>query len=133
MTEPAKQLRVLVVDDDASIRLLVKRALEKHGFFELDVAADGVEALRKLEEEHFDLLILDLMMPRLNGFDVVERLSRTGAEMPKILVMTAASPSVLRDLPVHRVEKIITKPFEIQTLISSALDVAGEKTDENAC
>ena len=120
MTE--KKIKCLVVDDDPSIRLLVQRALQKSGF-EAATAADGVEALKMLEENEFDLLILDLMMPRLNGFDVVERLSSNASSMPKILVMTAASPSVLRELPVDRVGKIIAKPFELQTLISSAIAV----------
>ena len=121
MTE--KQIKCLVVDDDPSIRLLVQRALQKSGF-EAATAADGVEALRMLEENEFDLLILDLMMPRLNGFDVVERLSSNASTTPKILIMTAASPNVLRDLAVDRVGKIISKPFELQTLISSAIAVA---------
>ena len=121
MTE--KQIKCLVVDDDPSIRLLVQRALQKSGF-EAATAADGVEALRMLEENEFDLLILDLMMPRLNGFDVVERLRSNASTTPKILIMTAASPNVLRDLPVDRVGKIISKPFELQTLISSAIAVA---------
>jgi len=122
MTE--KQIKCLVVDDDPSIRLLVQRALQKSGF-EAATASDGVEALRMLEENEFDLLILDLMMPRLNGFDVVERLRSNSSTTPKILIMTAASPNVLRDLPVDRVGKIISKPFELQTLISSAIAVAG--------
>jgi len=121
MTE--KQIKCLVVDDDPSIRLLVQRALQKSGF-EAATASDGVEALRMLEENEFDLLILDLMMPRLNGFDVVERLRSNASTTPKILIMTAASPNVLRDLPVDRVGKIISKPFELQTLISSAIAVA---------
>lgn len=124
-----KQLKVLVVDDEPSIRLLVSRALQRNGF-ETDVASDGVEALEKLEQDRFDLLILDVMMPRLNGIDVIEQLSGNAERPPKILVMTAASPSVLRDLPAHRVEKIITKPFELQTLISSAIAAASAEPAE---
>lgn len=118
-----KQLKVLVVDDEPSILKLVSRALQKNGF-ETEVASDGVEALTKLEAARFDLLILDLMMPRMNGFDVIEQLSENGERPPKILIMTAASPSILQDLPVDRVEKIITKPFELQTLIRSAFEAA---------
>lgn len=118
--------RVLVVDDDPAIRLLVERVLSKNGF-EADTATDGAEALAKLEEHHFDLLILDLMMPRVNGFDVVEQLVQAGEKAPKILVMTAASPAVLRDFPRDRVEKIISKPFELQTLVNTALEATSAK------
>jgi CheY-like chemotaxis protein len=115
--------RVLVVDDDPAIRTLVVTALRRNGF-SVEAAKDGVEALAQLENSRFDLLVLDLMMPRLDGFGVVDRLYQKGAEVPKIMIMTAASPSVLRQVPKERVAKIITKPFDLSTLINSAKDLA---------
>ena len=120
MPSAGRKSRVLVVDDEPSIRLLVQRALELHGF-EVGVAADGEEALRKLDESTFDLIILDLMMPRLDGFDVIEKLDGRSAP-PKVLIMTAASPSVLRELPEERVKSILAKPFEIHDLVRSAIE-----------
>lgn len=110
--------RVLVVDDEPSIRLLVARALEKRGF-EVDSATDGVEALQKLAERPYDLLVLDLMMPRLDGLGVIEQLPENRT-IPKILIMTAASPSVFQQIPRERVDGIISKPFELTSLIESA-------------
>ncbi|HET7712595.1 MAG TPA: response regulator [Thermoanaerobaculia bacterium] len=110
--------RVLVVDDEPSIRLLVARALEKRGF-DVDSAIDGVEALQKLSERQYDLLVLDLMMPRLDGLGVIENLADRPA-VPKILIMTAASPSVFSQIPRERVDGIINKPFDLGALVASA-------------
>lgn len=120
--------RVLVVDDEPSIRLLVTRALEKRGF-EVDSATDGVEALQKLSERRYDLLVLDLMMPRLDGLGVIEKLPENGA-VPKILIMTAASPSVFHQIPRERVDGIISKPFELDSLIESAENLSGPSSDD---
>lgn len=117
MTSP-DPVRVLVVDDEPSIRILVTRTLEKRGF-DVDSATDGVQALEKLSERRYDLLVLDLMMPRLGGLGVIDQLPENEAT-PRILIMTAASPSVLYQIPAERVHGIISKPFDLQSLIRSA-------------
>src|SRR3954471_4946936 len=109
--------RVLVVDDEPAIRLLVTKALEKYGFT-VETAVDGVDALRKLDRATYDLMVLDVMMPRLDGFGGIEKIS--GEKAPKVLIMTAASPAVLKQLPTDRVAGVITKPFDIRELIDSA-------------
>ena len=111
--------RVLVVDDDPAIRVMVMKALERHGFA-VETANDGVDALAKLEVGAYDLLVLDLMMPRLDGFGVLERLAASERATPKILIMTAAAPSILKKLPMERVSGILTKPFDISLLVDSA-------------
>lgn len=120
--------RVLVVDDEPSIRLLVARALEKKGFT-VDSAVDGVEALQKLSDGAYDLLVLDLMMPRLDGLGVIEQLAQTDRP-PKVLIMTAASPSILYQIPRERVAGIITKPFDLGSLVESAEKLSDSTEDE---
>lgn len=122
---PQTPTRVLVVDDEPSIRILVTRALEKRGF-EVDSATDGVQALQMLSEREYDLLVLDLMMPRLGGLGVLEQLPENDAA-PRILIMTAASPSVLYQIPSERVHGIITKPFDLNSLIRSAEELSESK------
>lgn len=130
-TEETSAQRVLVVDDDPPIRAMVKKALERHGFV-VDTASDGVEALAKLEQGAYGLLVLDLMMPRLDGFGVLERLEVAAdtagdGRMPKILIMTAAAPSILHKLPQDRVAAILTKPFDISLLIENAKSLRDAK------
>lgn len=110
--------RVLVVDDEPAIRLLVAKALEKKGFA-VDSATDGVDALQRLSERDYDLLVLDLMMPRMDGLGVIEKLGDHEAP-PRILIMTAASPAILHQIPRERVAAIITKPFDLSALVDSA-------------
>ena len=122
MVEVSPSARVLVVDDEPAIRLLVTKALEKNGFV-VETAVDGVDALHKLENGEYHLMVLDVMMPRLDGFGVIEKIS--GPTAPKVLIVTAASPAVLKQLPKDRVAGVITKPFDIRELIESARTLTG--------
>jgi len=119
--------RVLVVDDEPAIRLLVTKALEKHGF-KVESAVDGIDALHKLEQSTYDLMVLDVMMPRLDGFGVIEKIA--GPQAPKVLIMTAASPAVLKQLPRDRVAGVITKPFDIRELVDSARSITDQVSED---
>ena len=104
---------------------MVCTALRRHGFAAVS-AQDGIEALAMLHAADYDLLLLDLMMPRLDGFGVLEKIDDTAAPHPKILIMTAAVPSILGQLPRERVNAVLTKPFDIATLIATARAVAAD-------
>ncbi len=110
--EPA---HVLVVDDDNRIRTLLKRYLVDHGF-RASVAANGEEARGLLAGVDFDLLIVDVMMPGLSGFDLTEKV-RAASNVP-ILLLTA------RGLPADRIEGLergaddyLSKPFDSRELL----------------
>jgi CheY-like chemotaxis protein len=111
--------RALVVDDDAAIRILVSRVLSRRGFL-VDAAADGAEAIEDLLEHDYDLITLDLMMPRIDGYGVVKYLQEHKPELfNRLIVMTAFGPHALEKIcpPVVR---IIHKPFEIDELVREA-------------
>ena len=109
--------RVLVVDDDSAIRLLVSRMLARHGF-DVDAAGDGHVALERCRACRYDLLILDLMMPRLDGIGVIDEVRKQNPP-PHIIVMTAAVPSIVNRIPHGAVWKTIGKPFEVQDLMTA--------------
>ena len=113
-----KAPHVLVVDDDDRIRSLLRRYLNQHGF-RTSIAADGEEARKLLTGVTFDLLILDVMMPKLTGFELTERV-RSVSNVP-ILLLTA------RGLPQDRIDGLergaddyLTKPFEPRELLLRA-------------
>jgi CheY-like chemotaxis protein len=107
--------RVLVVDDNESIRRLVTRVLERHDI-DVEEAVDGVHALQKLEEAHYDTVVLDLMMPRQSGYDVIKTLQRVRPEILKrTVVMTAAAAKMDHDL-LKNVQAVVSKPFAITDL-----------------
>lgn len=115
--------RALVVDDDAAIRILVSRILSRHGFV-VDAAADGAEAIEDLLLHDYDLITLDLMMPRIDGYGVVKYLQEHKPELfSRLIVMTAFGPHALEKIcpPVVR---MIHKPFEIEELVREAEAIA---------
>ena len=106
---------MLVVEDDADVSHAIRNALSLEAHH-ADVVRDGVQALAALERESFDLLILDLGLPRVDGLEVLQRLRASGNAIP-ILILTA------RDLTADRVagldagaDDYLTKPFDIKEL-----------------
>jgi CheY-like chemotaxis protein len=108
--------RVLVTEDDAAIRRLLLTTLRRR---RLDVGAaeDGVEALEKLEKERWDVLVLDLMMPRMNGWELLRWLSAHPERCPgSVIVVSAADREALRELDPSVVNAIFFKPFDVMQL-----------------
>jgi two-component system response regulator MprA len=110
-------VRILVVDDERAVRESLRRALALEGY-DVDLAADGEEALESVRRGEPDTLILDVLMPGLDGLEVSRRLRRAGSKVP-ILMLTA------RDAVENRVEGLdagaddyVTKPFALEELLA---------------
>ena len=110
-------MRILVVDDDRAVRESLRRSLAFNGYT-VDLAEDGVEALEAIANERPDALVLDVMMPRLDGLEVCRQLRSTGDDLP-ILVLTA------RDSVSERVSGLdagaddyLPKPFALEELLA---------------
>jgi len=110
--------RVLVVDDEESIRILIQRLLSKHGFF-VETASDGGVALDKLAKEKYDALVLDLMMPRVDGFTVLRQLIETNPEIVSKTVVATAYPRDVTRRQLDEVCKVIIKPFDTSQLVEA--------------
>jgi len=108
--------KILVVDDEKPISDIIKFNLVKEGF-EVDVAFDGEEALKKVYQFHPDLILLDLMLPKLDGFQVCRKI-RESFNMP-ILMLTAKEEEVDKVLGLELgADDYITKPFGMRELIA---------------
>jgi CheY-like chemotaxis protein len=108
--------RVLVVDDDLSIRQLVQTIVRRVGL-EADTAADGQQAIELLTENHYAIVLLDLMMPRLNGFEVIDYLrEHPPVQKPVVLVITAYADQQFKEVDPNIVAGVIRKPFEVADL-----------------
>ncbi len=108
---------VLVVEDDPAIRRLVTRVLQRHGH-EVENAADGLEAVLKLGLRDYDAIILDLMMPHLDGFTFLATLAENDPErLRKVIVTSAASPAVIRERMLGVPFSLLPKPFDIGELL----------------
>ncbi|HYH10150.1 MAG TPA: response regulator [Thermoanaerobaculia bacterium] len=110
--------RILVIDDDLAIRVLLQAVLKRMKF-DVELAEDGAAGLERLQRDSgFDLILLDLMMPRLNGYEFIDAISqRHPDQRPHIIVFTAAGKRGVDKIPANSVCASILKPFDLDTFI----------------
>jgi two-component system response regulator ResD len=109
---------VLVVEDDRAIRRLLKMVLQREGY-RVQEAADGVEAVLKLGITEYDVIVLDLMMPNLDGFGFINTLAdRDATRLKKIIVTSAASQSVIEGRMRGQPFDTLSKPFDLADLVA---------------
>ncbi len=118
MSPGAAQGRILVVDDEADVRLLLSRVLKDSGY-EVDTACDGGEALAKLAESRPDLVLLDLMMPGVDGWGVLGELQKESSPPPVVLVTASADPSTFGRGVREGVAGYLAKPFRFRDLLGT--------------
>ena len=106
--------RVLVVDDDADIRELLVSVLSRRDLL-VDQAGDGSEALDLLRQNSYSVVLLDLLMPNVDGFGVLDELD-SAISTPVVLVITGAERSLLKQLDAQRIHGIVRKPFDAEDL-----------------
>jgi two-component system alkaline phosphatase synthesis response regulator PhoP len=120
--------RIMVVDDDKNIRLVLKYRLEKEGYHVL-LAGDGEDALEKVRAEKPDLIILDLTMPRMDGFGFLEEIrdDGSGTSAVPVIVLTAYGyeSNRAKSLELGAVE-FVTKPFSPRQLVAEVWKVLSE-------
>lgn len=106
----SKTTKILVVDDEPKIRRIVEQSLRKDAYRVVH-ACDGLEALQKLETEHPDLLVLDLMMPEMDGFEVCKAMRNRGDNTP-VIILTAKDELEDKAFGFNLgVDDYVTKPF----------------------
>ena len=109
-------MRILVVDDEESIREVVKLNLELEGY-EVVTANDGKKGLQRFMGEHFDLILLDVMMPEIDGFTLAEQMRLTNNEVP-IMMLTAKDSAADRVTGLKRgADDYLAKPFNLEELL----------------
>lgn len=99
MIDNAQNKKILIVDDEEDLRALLKDMLESGGY-ETDEAEDGLVALQKMEKEKYDLVLLDLMMPKLHGMEALRRIRSDKAkygDMPILVLTNLASDIAIKE------------------------------------
>lgn len=112
---------VLIVDDDSPIRILLSAILRRDGY-DVSEAADGAEALALLERTEFDVILLDLMMPRMSGGDLLDHLAGQPTRRRNVIVVTAANERQIRGVNNARVRTVLRKPFDLDQLRNEVRD-----------
>lgn len=113
--------RILVVEDDDAIRTMVERVL-RYERFEVDSARDGFEAIEKLSRNDYATVVLDLAMPRVDGIDVLQFLARENPNLERKVIVMTANLAGLEVVRAKRVAAVLTKPFDIRSLIEQIRD-----------
>ena len=106
--------KVLVADDDAALRSLLRLVARRAGF-DVDMASNGQEALELMRRNKYLIAIVDLMMPLMNGYELVERVAAMD-ERPGLIVVTAMTDTYVSGLDGNIVHSIVRKPFDVEML-----------------
>jgi DNA-binding response OmpR family regulator len=122
-------IRVLVVDDEPAIRELLVDFLTDEGYC-VDAAADGVDAIERLNSFEPDVVIVDVMMPRLGGYEFVEWLRARGdRNLPAVIMMSAVD---FPERSVTGVDAFVHKPFDIEELVGAIRSLVDHAPDSRA-
>lgn len=123
-TAPARRYHALIVEDDPAIRRLVEKLLLRQGI-DIDTAADGRTAMEKLRRRAYSVLILDLMVPEVNGFELIDFLKKEQLRTP-VAVVSAVSQQSLSNLDLDIVKLVISKPFDVDEFVKAVLILCAE-------
>ena len=115
---------VLIVDDDPPLRGLLRTLLAHAGEHDVVTCSDGAEAIEVLSKRTFDVVLLDLLMPRRDGYAVIEYLrANRPAQLRVVLVMTAVVDDYAAVLDPYVVHGVITKPFDNDAVVALILEI----------
>ncbi|MSP24899.1 MAG: response regulator transcription factor [Myxococcales bacterium] len=113
----AVERRILVVEDDPSIQLGLRMVLEREGY-EVCVAEDGEAGLERIQRDPWDLVILDVMLPKLNGYEVLGRVRKLGLDV-KVLVLSARTSDSDKVMGLDLgADDYVSKPFSVPELLA---------------
>jgi len=127
VTKPAHV--VLVVEDDESIRTVIADVLEERGY-RVTGAGNGAEAIEVLKEVQPDLMVLDLLMPVMHGWDFMETYSKQTGGRAIPIVVVSVNPALPRSFNRFGVQSVISKPFDVDDLADAVEDALAEHPSE---
>jgi CheY-like chemotaxis protein len=127
-----QQRQVLIVDDDPGVREILATALRQRAL-STDEAADGEEAIRLLRENTYAVVLLDIVMPNIDGFAVLDAIHASPTTAPVVLVVSGADRATLEQLDSRRIHGIVKKPFdpqEIAGVVAACAEIRGRSPFE---
>ena len=107
---------IMIVEDDTNQRKLMSAVLEQYGY-NVTQAIDGIDALEQLDKKHIDLIILDIMMPRMDGFEFTETIRQSGSNTPILMVTAKTSPVDKRKGFIIGTDDYMTKPVDEEEMV----------------
>lgn len=123
-------MRILMAEDDANIIVIAKVALEKIGGHSIETVSDGAAALEKIMSETYDVVLLDEMMPKMNGREVFARYKESGKENNKVIFMSANNRNLTTEPLVYPEIGYISKPFDPMKLSQQIEEILNNANQE---
>ncbi len=120
-TTVAKRYQALIVEDDPAIRKLVGKLLARRGI-DVDTAHDGRTAMEKIRTGNYAVVILDLMLPGVNGFEIIDFVRKNKIKVP-IAVVSAVSHQALTKVDLDVVKLVIPKPFDVEQFTQAIVEL----------
>lgn len=122
---------ILLIDDDKLILMTLKRLLAREGY-KISTALSGIVALKKIEEEEFDLVISDIKMPEMNGIETIKRIREYLVQnhkntIPEIFITAYAKEDIYQEALTLNAAGYIEKPFDIKTLLKTVREATGDE------
>jgi two-component system chemotaxis sensor kinase CheA len=124
----ANTVHVLVVDDSATDRKIMNRLLSSTGWIEVDEVSAGRDALKYLEENDPDIIVTDIMMPDLDGYDLSKAIREKGFEKPIIAVSGRSEITDRKKLSAAGISAFLLKPLNLQTMLDKIDELLAQKT-----
>jgi len=126
MPASLRDVSVLVVDDDPAIRTLITTVLKRTDAA-VDCADDGDAAIMRLGRRAYSVIVLDLMLPKVDGFEVLDRVASTRPDLlNRVIVLTAAAQAKLKPLERRKVWRVMRKPFDIDDFTTAVAECAAQ-------
>jgi DNA-binding NtrC family response regulator len=119
-----KEMKILVVDDEELICWSLKRTFERHAGHSVCCVYTGNEAIQKIMENQYDVVITDLKLPDVNGHELVKKIKELGVDTPVIVISSYLSDNMLSDMVKYGVVRCINKPFQIEDILNDVEHIA---------
>ena len=118
---------ILVVDDELGVRESLRMILKFR--YEVYIAADGGEAIKRIKEQKFDLITLDLNMPKLSGIETLREIRKIDPEIPIIIITGYGTEEDEKEAFLYGVKAFISKPFNTSKIIAAIDEILGKRMD----
>ena len=118
--------KIMLVDDAAFMRMMIKKALSSSGYTDFVEAQDGAEAVKKYEEEKPDMVIMDITMPNMDGLQALKKIRESDPGAKVVMCTAMGQESIVVDAIKSGARDFVVKPFDAQRIIQTVNDILGK-------
>lgn len=118
--------KIMLVDDAAFMRMMIKKALSDSGYSDFVEAQDGAEAVQKYEEEKPDMVIMDITMPNMDGLQALKKIKESDPNARVVMCTAMGQESMVVEAIKSGAKDFVVKPFDAQRIVQTVSDILGK-------